>query len=188
MIQRGFRNMIDFQALSPDEKLSYAIDNLKNIPPELVSECIDLLVQANEIEYAAVLARDNGYVHRAIQILVDAGDYLWAGLIAKNAGLIEDSDRIYREGLDYYIEMEMFGRAVSAATILKLPPDTIDALFRKGIETESRGMDLQKTREMLDLAMESLEISLMDRGDQISKEVCEAIRKRRDSKLDDKSP
>lgn len=162
-----------------DEKVSYLIENLRGVPDELADQGVEVLLQANEIERAVVLARDKGMTSRAIGILVDAGDYLWAALIARNAGLEEESARLYREGLDYYTDMEMYGRALSAATALKLPPDEIDALFRKGMEVESRSMNMGAARATIDNAMESLEISLLGRADGLSEEVMEAMKAER---------
>jgi hypothetical protein len=170
----------DFQSMRFDEKVSYLIENLKSIPDELAEQGVDILVQANETEYAVMLARDKGMIKKAIDILVDAGDYLWAALIAKNANLIEESKQIYKTGLDYYIDMEMYGRAVSAATALCLPPDEIDALYRKGMEVESRSMNLQVARAMIDSAMDSLEISLLGRQDELSQDLVDAIKAQRD--------
>ncbi len=174
----------DFQSMRFDEKVSYLIENLRVVPDELAEQGVEILLQANEIEHAVVLARDKGMIKRAIGILVDAGDYLWAALIAKNAGLMEESLRLYREGLSYYIDMEMYGRALSAATALKLPPDEIDALFRKGMEVESRSMNLGAARAMIDNAMESLEISLLGRDDELSEEVMAAMKAERKSMAD----
>lgn len=158
-----------------DNKLSFIIDHLHDLPDSMAEQGVEILLSAGETEYAAMLARDKGMTQKAIDILMAAGDYLWAGLMAKNAGMCEESDKIYREGLHYYLDMEMYGRAISAATALKLPPDEIDALFQKGVEVESRGMNLQATRDMIDCAMESLEISLLGRDDEISKQVKDAI-------------
>jgi hypothetical protein len=162
-----------------DEKISYIVDNLRNLPDDIAEEAVEVLVQAKEIEYAVVLAREKGMIRRAIQILVDEGDYLWAALIAKNAGLPEEAERLYQEGLSFYIDMEMYGRAISAATALRMPQEEIDALFRKGIEVESRGMDLSRGRAILDSAMESLEISLIGRDDGISQQVREGLAEER---------
>ena len=174
----------DFQSMRFDEKVSYLIENLKCVPDELAQQGVEVLLQANETELAVVLARDKGMINRAIGILVDSGDYLWAALIAKNAGLMEESQRLYREGLSYYIDMEMYGRALSAASALKLPPDEIDALFRKGVEVESRSMNLGAARAMIDNAMESLEISLLGRDDDLSQEVMLAMKAEREKMAD----
>jgi hypothetical protein len=88
--------------MSFDQKLSFLVDNLKDLPDELAEDGVEVLQQAGEIEYAVVLARDKGMITRAIDILVDEGDYLWAALIAKNAGLDDESERLYSEGLGYY--------------------------------------------------------------------------------------
>ena len=174
----------DFQSMRFDEKVSYLIENLKCVPDELAQQGVEVLLQANETELAVVLARDKGMINRAIGILVDSGDYLWAALIAKNAGLMEESQRLYREGLSYYIDMEMYGRALSTASALKLPPDEIDALFRKGMEVESRSMNLGAARAMIDNAMESLEISLLGREDDLSEELMLAMKAEREKMAD----
>ena len=168
-----------FDSMPWDEKLSYVMNNLKNLPDDIAEAAVDMLVQAKEVEYAVVLARDRGMITRAIQILVDEGDYLWAALIAKNVGLPEEALRLYQDGLSFYVEMEMYGRAISAAIALRMPREEIDALFRKGIEVESRGMDLGRSRAMLDSAMESLEISLIGRDDEISHQVREGLAEER---------
>jgi hypothetical protein len=174
----------DFQNMRFDEKVSYLIENLKCVPDELAQQGVEVLLQANETELAVVLARDKGMIKRAIGILVDSGDYLWAALIAKNADLMEESQRLYREGLSYYIDMEMYGRALSAASALKLPPDEIDALFRKGMEVESRSMNLGAARAMIENTMESLEISLLGREDDLSQEVMLAMKAEREKMAD----
>ncbi len=167
--------------MSFDQKLSFLIDNLRGLPDELAEEGVDVLRQAGEIEYAVVLARDKGMITKAIEILLDEGDYLWAALIARNAGQEDESRRLYREGLGYYIDMEMYGRAVSAATALKLPPEEIEGLFMKGVEVESRTMNLEQTRAMLEYAMDSLEGVILGRDDELSREVMAAIGQRRRS-------
>lgn len=170
----------DFETMPFDQKVSYLVENLSNLPDELAEQGVEILVEARETEYAAVLARDKGMIDKAIQILVDAGDFLWAALIARNAGREEESNKLYRDGLAYYIDMEMYGRAISAATALKLPPDEIDALFRRGIESESRGLDLGHTKAMIDCAMESLEIALIGRDDDLSLQVMKAVNEERE--------
>jgi len=176
----AFRLKEEFGTMPFDQKVSYLLENLNDLPDELVESGVEILVKAGETEYAAVLARDKGMINKVIQILVDAGDYLWAALIARNAGREEESNRLYRDGLAYYIDMEMYGRAVSAATALKLPPDEIDVLFRRGIESESRGMDLGQARAMIDCAMESLEIALIGRDDELSGQVMKAVNEERE--------
>lgn len=170
----------EFEKMPFDAKVSYLVDNLRNLPDELVEQGVEILAQAGETEYAVVLARDKGKTQKAIDILVDAGDYLWAALIAKNAGMAEESEHLYKEGLEYYVDMEMYGRAISAATALKRPADEIDALFRKGIEVESRGTDMSHARAIIEDAMDSLEIALIGRDDGISKEVMSAIQSKRE--------
>ncbi|HSD58128.1 MAG TPA: hypothetical protein VLB04_08085 [Methanotrichaceae archaeon] len=167
--------MDEFQKMSFDQKLSFLIDNLRDLPDELAEQGIEVLLQAGETEYAVVLARDKGLIKKAIEILTGEGDYLWAALIAKNAGMLEESDRLYREGLGYYLDMEMYGRAVSAATALKLPPEEIEGLYMKGIEVESRTMDLEQTRGMLEYAMDSMESAILGRDDELSREIMAAI-------------
>lgn len=169
----------DFLKMRFDEKVSYLIENLQAVPDDLVEQGVEVLLQANEIEHAVVLARDKGMIKRAIGILVDAGDYLWAALIARNAGLMDESLRLYREGLSYYIDTEMYGRALSAATALKMPPDEIDALFRKGMDVESRNMNLGAARAVIDNAMESMEISLLGREGELSEELMAAMKAER---------
>ncbi|HOV81648.1 MAG TPA: hypothetical protein PLQ01_03095 [Methanothrix sp.] len=169
-----------FQSMTLEQKVSYLIENLKSLPNELVEEGIDVLAKAGETEYAVVLARDRGMIDRAISILIEAGDYLWAALISRNAGRPEQSERIYRDGLKYYIDREMFGRAISAASALGLPAEEIDSLYLRGIEAESRGIDLNHTREMLECAMQSLEISLIGRDDELSLQLMKAIQEERE--------
>jgi hypothetical protein len=91
---------------------------------------------------------------------------------------------MYREGLSYYIDMEMYGRALSAASALNLPPDEIDALFRKGMDVESRSMNLGAARAVIDNAMESLEISLLGKVDELSEELMRAMKAERKSLAD----
>ncbi len=110
----------EFERMQFEEKVSFLVENLKALPDDIAGEGIDVLAKAGEIEYAVVLARDKGMIDRAIAILVEAGDYLWAALIAKNSGLDSLSEKLYRDGLQYYIGMEMFGRAISAAGALGL--------------------------------------------------------------------
>lgn len=158
-----------------EEKVSYLVDNLRKLPDELAEEGVDVLAQAGEIEYAVVLARDKGLIDRAISVLVDAGDYLWAALIAKNAGQTSRSEELYRDGLQYYIGMEMFGRAISAATALGMSPDAIDDLYKSGIARECRDVDLAHSKEMIECAMQSLDLSLVGRDDEISQQLMKAL-------------
>ena len=172
----------EFERMPFDQKVSYLIANRNNLPDELTLDGVKVLAQAGEIEYAVVLARDKGMIDRAIQILVDAGDYLWAALIAKNAKRDGESENLYREGLQYYIDMEMFGRAISAATALGLPACEVDELFRRGIVSESQGMDLAHTRDMIDCALESLDIALIGRDDDVSRQVLSALNEEREER------
>jgi hypothetical protein len=169
----------EFERMPFDQKVSYLVDNLKDLPDDLAEEGIEVLVKAGETEYAAALARNKGMIDRAIKILTDSGDYLWASLIAKNAERQGESERLLREGLNYYIEMEMFGRAVSAATALQLPSTEIDAIFKRGIESECRGLDLAHSRDLIESAMESLDIALIGRDDETSLQVLQAINEER---------
>lgn len=168
----------EFSKMPFDQKVAFLVENLRSLPDDLAEEGVEILAEAGETEYAAVLARDRGMIEKAIGILVNAGDYLWAALMAKNSGRAEESERLYREGLAYYIEMEMFGRALSAATALKLPAGEVDDLFRRGIEAESRGTNFAAARNMIDSAMESLEIALLGREDEISLQLMNAVKQR----------
>ena len=172
--------MEDFDKMPFEEKVSFLVENLRALPDSLAEKGIDILAQAGETEYAVVLARDKGKTDKAISVLVEAGDYLWAALIAKNSGLASRSQDLYREGLQYYIAMEMFGRAISAATALGLSADVIDDLYRSGIARESRDTDLAHSRDMIECAMQSLDLSLMGREDEISLELMRAVQEQRE--------
>ena len=174
--------MAEFERMPFEEKVSYLVENLKELPDELVEEGIEVLAKAGETEYAAVLARDKGMIDKAMAVLVDAGDFLWAALIAKNAGKDALSEKLYRDGLQYYIEMEMFGRAISAANALGLPSDEIDDLYRRGVLRESRGIDLAHSRDMIDCAMQSLDIALIGRDDELSQQVMKALHEEREKR------
>jgi hypothetical protein len=172
--------MEDFDKMPFEEKVSFLVENLRALPDSLAEKGIDILAQAGETEYAVVLARDKGKTDKAISVLVEAGDYLWAALIARNSGLASRSQDLYREGLQYYIGMEMFGRAISAATALGLSADVIDDLYRSGIARESRDTDLAHSRDMIECAMQSLDLSLMGREDEISLELMRAVQEQRE--------
>jgi hypothetical protein len=172
--------MEDFDKMPFEEKVSFLVENLRALPDSLAEKGIDILAQAGETEYAVVLARDKGKTDKAISVLVEAGDYLWAALIAKNSGLASRSQDLYREGLQYYIGMEMFGRAISAATALGLSADVIDDLYKSGIARESRDTDLAHSRDMIECAMQSLDLSLMGREDEISLELMRAVQEQRE--------
>ena len=175
----------EFDKMTFEEKVSFLVENLRALPDSLADEGIDILAQAGETEYAVVLARDKGKIDKAIRVLVQAGDYLWAALIAKNAGLASRSQELYREGLQYYIEMEMFGRAISAATALGLSPDVIDDLYRSGIAREGRDTDLAHSRDMIECAMQSLDLSLIGREDEISQQLMRAVQEQRERMVSD---
>ncbi|MDI9616481.1 MAG: hypothetical protein QFX31_03855 [Methanothrix sp.] len=162
-----------FDEMGPQQRLEYVINNLRNLPDELVEPAIDLLLRANEIEYAVVLCREHGMIQRAVDILVDAGDYLWAAQITKSAGFPEEAERLLRSGLEYYISMEMYGRAISAATALNLPPDQIDALYREGIAFESRSMDLSRAHAALESMMSA--VAMLETDEEMKRELMEAI-------------
>ena len=170
----------EFERMNHEEKVSYLIENLRKLPDELAEEGAEILANAGEIEYAVVLARDKGMTDKAIAILMNAGDYLWAALIARNAGQEALSQKLYRDGLQYYIEMEMFGRAISAATALGISQDEIDDLFRRGVARESQGVDLNHSRDMIECAMQSLDMSILGRDDELSKQVMQAVNEQRE--------
>ena len=172
----------EFERLPFDEKVSYLVENLRELPDELAAEGVEVLAKAGETEYAAVLARDKGMIDKAIAILVDAGDFLWAALIAKNAGLDALSENLYRDGLKYYVEMELFGRAISAATALGRSTDEIDDLYQRGVARESRGIDLAHSRDMIDCVMQSLDLSLIGRDDELSRQVMKAMHEEREKR------
>lgn len=172
----------EFGRMLFEEKVSFLIENLRDLPDELAEEGADVLAKAGETEYAVVLARDRGLIDKAIAILIDAGDYLWAALIAKNAGDDALSTKLYQDGLQYYMNMEMFGRAVSAATALGMSPDVIDDLYRSGISRESRGVDMAHSRDMIECAMQSLDVSLMGRDDEISQQLTTAMNEEREKR------
>ena len=172
----------EFERMNFEEKVSYLMEreNRIELPDDLAKEGVAVLAQAGEIEYAAAMARDRGMIDEAISILVDAGDYLWAALIAKNAGRTSQSEMLYQDGMQFYIDMEMFGRAISAATALGMPADRIDDLFRRGVECESRSMDLEHSRGMIESALESLDISLIGRDDEVSAQIIKALSEERE--------
>jgi hypothetical protein len=170
----------DFQKMPFESKVSFLLDRPEDLPGDMTEQGIEILSQAGEIERAAMLARDRGMIKKAIDLLVNAGDYLWAALIAKNAGNVEESRRLYKNGLVYYVDMEMYGRAISAATALKMPADEIDELFRKGVVAESRGMDLSNAKAMIENAMDSLEIAIMGKEDEISRGIMSTIQSERE--------
>jgi len=159
-----------------EDQVDFLIEHLDQIPDDSLDRAISILVQAGEIDLAASLARDRGLIDRAIEILVEAGDYLWAALMAKNAGREKQSEQLYRQGLGFYVDRGMFGRAVAAATALKLPQDEIDALFIKGVETESQYLDPEQARAMVSELVPDLEISLACWNQQASQDAIEALK------------
>jgi len=159
----------NFSKMSREDQITYVIEHLRDLPNELVDPSIDLLVGAGETEYAIALAKDTGRTENAIEIALDEGDYLWAALIANKAGMKREATRLYRDGLEYYISMEMYGRAVSAAKALKLPQNEIDLLFQAGIRAESRNMDTVRVRAALESIAFSLEGALAGRDDETAK-------------------
>ncbi|MDD4093524.1 MAG: hypothetical protein PHF94_02790 [Methanothrix sp.] len=173
----------EFGRMLFEEKVSYLIENLRELPDDLAEEGVEVLAKAGETEYAVVLARDKGMIDRAITVLVDAGDYLWAALIAKNAGQDDRSDKLYRDGLKYYIEMEMFGRAISAASALGMSPDVIEDLYQSGVARECRDVDLAHSREMIDCAMQSLDMSIVGREDDMSQQLTKALQDERNKMM-----
>lgn len=160
-----------FAEMSNDERLTYVIENLRCLPDDLIDDAFDLLIKADEIEYAVLLAREHGQIEKAISILVKAGDYLWASQIARSFGMSEEADILLHQGLEYYLAMEMYGRALSAAQALKLPADRIDAIFREGIAFESCNLDLSRGQA----AMQSMISTLSGMNDEISTKLREAI-------------
>jgi len=162
-----------FDEMGPEQRLEYVIENLRGLPDELVEPAIDLLLRANEIEYAVVLCREHGMIQRAVDILVDAGDYLWAAQIMKSAGFPDEAERLLHTGLEYYISMEMYGRAISAATALKLPPDQIDALYREGIAFESKSLDLSRAHAALESLMSA--VAVLETDEEMKRELMDAI-------------
>ena len=175
----------DLFEMSWDDQVSYLIENLKTLKDDWVEPGINILLQAGETEYAVVLARDHGMIDRAIEIAVSADDYLWAALIAKQSGRREESERLYQEGLEFYEAAERYGRAVSAARALKLPQEMIDELYRRGMAVERRKMDLPRTRDALLSISSMLEIELMGKDDALSKEIMDALTKKRQREEDE---
>ena len=166
----------NFSELNREDQVTYIIEHLRDLPDDLVDLGIERLVGAGEIEYAITLAKDSGRTEKAIEIALDDGDYLWAALIASKAGMEREAKRLYRDGLDYYISMEMYGRAVSAAKALGLPQNEIDLLFQAGIRVESRNMDTIRVRAALESIASSLEGALAGRDDETANEIRSAMK------------
>jgi len=169
----------DFEKMSRDDQVHYLTENLRDLDDELVEPGIEILIGAGETELAISLAKDSGRVDRAVEIAIEEGDFLWAALIARKAGRREDSERLYREGLDYYVSSEMYGRAVSAAEALGLPGDQIERLFEAGVNSERRNMDVGRVRYALDNLASSLESALAGRDDETAEGLREAMSEER---------
>jgi hypothetical protein len=165
----------NFSDMTQKDQLQFIIDNLQHLPAELVQAGLDLLVRANEIEYAVVLARDHGQIDKAIEILVDAGDYLWAGQIADKAGRREDAIAIHQAGLQYYISMKMYGRAIAAASALQLSNFAIDELYMQGIAHEGQCLDMGRAQAAMQSAIASIKIALCRNGDMQSEALSEEL-------------
>jgi len=169
----------DFEKMSRDDQVLYLTENLRDLNDDLIDPGIEILIGAGETELAIALAKDSGRVDRAIKIAVDEGDYLWAALIAKKAGREEDSKRLYREGLEYYVSEEMYGRAVSAGRALDLPQDQIDHLFEAGVNHERRKMDTGRVGYALETVALSLENALVGRDDEMAEDLRKAMNEER---------
>jgi len=76
----------------------------------------------------------------------------------------------------------LFAGAISAANALGRSPDEIDDLYRRGIASESKGVDLAHSRDMIDCAMQSLDISLIGRDDELSQKVMKALHEEREKR------
>lgn len=169
----------DFEKMSRDDQVLYLTENLRDLNDDLVEPGIEILIGAGETEFAIAFAKDSGRIDRAVKIAIDEGDYLWAALIAKKAGRDEDSKRLYHEGLEYYVSMEMYGRAVSAGRALGLPKEQIDHLFEAGVNHERRRMDTGRVGYALETVATSLENALMGRDDDIADDLRKAMAEER---------
>jgi len=173
----------DFEKMSRDDQILYLTENLRDLNDDLIEPGIDILIGAGETEFAIALAKDTGRIDRAIKIAIEEGDYLWAALIAKKAGRLEDSKRLYQEGLEYYVSMEMYGRAISAGRALGLPNDQIDHLFEVGVNHERRKMDTGRIGYALETVATSLENALIGRDDDIADDLRKAMAEERERTL-----
>lgn len=169
--------------MSPEDQIIYLTENLRRLPDYLVDPGIDLLNRTGETELAISLAKDSGRVDRAVEIAVEEGDFLWAALISKKAGMKEESERLYREGLRYYISAKMYGRAVSAAKGLGLSEEEVQSIFEAGVRHERRNMDLSRVQYALDTVAISLESALVGRDDEMAKGLREAMGEERNRGL-----
>lgn len=181
--ERGEISRDDFDGMSREDQLVYLTENMRCLPDHLVDPGIDLLNRAGETELAISLAKDSGRVDRAVEIAVEEGDFLWAALIAKKEGRKEESERLYKEGLSYYVSNEMYGRAVSAAKALGLPEDQIERLFEAGVRHERRNMDLSRVQYALETVALSLESALVRRDDEMAEGLREAMVEERNRAL-----
>jgi len=172
----------DFETMSREDKVNYLIENRHILPKELIDTGINLLIGAGETECAISLAKENGQIEKAIEIAVVEGDYLWAAMIAKKAGLGEEkTEKLYKEGLEYYVSMNMYGRAVSVAQALQLPQHIIDQLFQEGIRAESKNMNMEHVRSALDNITMTLERTLTNMDDDLSQELLNAMREEKEN-------
>jgi len=71
--------------------------------------------------------------------------------------------------------MEMFGHAISASGLrsVYLPMKSMHSSV--GNRIRSSGMDLADTRDMIDCALESLDIALIGKDDEVSRQVLSAF-------------
>jgi len=170
----------DFWKMSREYQVLYLTENLRDLKDELVDPGINLLIGAGETELAIALAKDSGRIERAVKIAVDEGDFLWAALIAKKAGREEEAKRLYMEGLEYYVSMEMYGRAISAGRALDLPQEQIDHLFEAGVRSERRKMDTGRVGYALESLALSLENALIGRDDEMAEDLRKAMNEERE--------
>lgn len=168
-------SMEEFEKLSREDQVLYLTENLRQLPEALIELGIEILIGAGEPELAISLAKESGRTDKAVEIALEEGDYLWAALIAKKAGWEEESRRLYREGLDYYISEKMYGRAVSAGQALGLPTDQLEHLFEAGVNHERRSMDLGRVGYALETVALSLENALLGRDDGLAEGLRRAI-------------
>jgi hypothetical protein len=173
----------DFEKMSRDDQVLYLTENLRDLNDDLIGPGIEILIGAGETEFAIALAKDSGRIDQAIKIAMGEGDYLWAALIAKKAGREEDSKRLYQEGLEYYISMEMYGRAVSAGRALGLPKEQIDHLFEAGMNYERSRMDMGRVSYALETVAASLENALIGRDDEMADDLRKAMAEERERSL-----
>ena len=173
----------DFEKMSRDDQVLYLTENLQDLDDELVEQGIEILIGAGETEFAIALAKDSGRVDRAVKIATGDGDYLWAALIAKKAGQEEESNRLYEEGLAYYVSEEMYGRAISAGRALGLPEEEIERLFEAGVRSERRKMDTRRIGYALESVALSLENALIGRDDEMAVDLRKAMAEEKERML-----